>query len=112
MKSVGILVLAATALLVGLTSCDKRPTARFNPGDSVKVKATQIEGKVCLRTRFFQEDQYWVTLPGNYYVSFPIREREERSAMDAEYAAKYGTWGPKPWHDEGPFYESELEHAR
>jgi len=81
----------------------------FQPGDRVRVKATQIEGKVCLRTRFFREDLYYVTLPENYYVFFPIRERERRTASDAKYGL---TDYPKPSHDEGPFYESELELVR
>ena len=91
------------------TSCDLRPAAKFQPGDRVKVKATQIEGRVCLRTRFFRQNVYWVTLPENYYVFFPVRERERRAAMDAHYGL---TDYPKPGHDEGPFYESELEFVR
>ena|ERR1700730_5255758 len=94
------------ALCVALSACQKS-TVKFQPGDKVRVKATQIDGEVCLRTRFFRDNLYQVNLPGNYYVFFPIREREKRAAEDA----KYGDY-PKPWHTEGPFYESELELAR
>jgi len=103
MKSLGAISLAA-AVVVAFTSCDERPAAKFQPGDRVIVKASQIEGKVCLRTKFFREDQYWVTLPENYYVFFPVRQREQYTAMDAKYG-----FAPNPWHDEGPFYESELQ---
>jgi hypothetical protein len=95
-------------LCLSLPACQK-PKAKFQPGDKVRVKSTHSEGKVCLRTRLFRENVYWVTVPGSYYVLFPVRERERRAAMDAHYGL---TGYPKPWHDEGPFYESELELAR
>ena len=90
MKSLGMLVFAATAVLVGFTSCDKRPAAKFRPSDTVRIKATGETGTVCLRTRFSREDQYFVTLPGSTAVFVPIREREESATAWAAFVAKYG----------------------
>jgi hypothetical protein len=99
------LLMLPIALSAAFSACEK-PTAKFQPGDRVRVKVTQIEGEVILRTRFFRNDLYHLKLPGKYYVFFPIREREERAAEDAKYGL---TDYSKPWHSEGPFYESELE---
>ncbi|HSH39394.1 MAG TPA: hypothetical protein VK993_11470 [Chthoniobacterales bacterium] len=86
---------------------------KFHPGDRVRVKATQTEGKVCLRTRLFREDRYFVTFPGSYDVREPIRERERSAGQRVAYEPQYGYWySPRPWHEEGPFHESELELAR
>ena len=111
MKSLVAISLTASALLFTLTSCDKRPAAKFHPGDKVRVKTTQEEGTVCLWTRFFREDQYFVTLPGSIDVFLPIGERE----WNAAWAAKYGpAWNyvTRSSHEEGPFYDSELEPVR
>jgi hypothetical protein len=114
MKSIGIVFVVAYALLFGFTSCDKRPAAKFQPGDIVAVKATHEEGTVCRRTRFFRDDQYFVTLSGSSDVFLPIREREYYAAAWAAYVAKYGPppfSSPRTSHEEGPFYESELERT-
>jgi hypothetical protein len=114
MKSLGIVFVVACALLFAFTSCDKRPAAKFQPGDIVVVKATREEGRVCLRARFLRDDQYFVTLPGSSDVFVPIRDREESAAAWAAYVAKYGPppfGAPRTSHEEGPFYESELERT-
>jgi hypothetical protein len=116
MKSLDILAFAASALLFGFTSCDKRPAAKFQPGDRVRVKATQAEGKVCLRTRFFRKDLYFVTLPESYYVFHTIGERREWARWRALTKTQLGfplpEYRPRPWHEEGPFYDSDLELSR
>ena len=101
------------------------PRAKFQPGDRVRVKVTQAEGTVCLRTKFFREDLYFVTLPESYHVFETIADRTQRDAWKAESAARSREWArshgmaesafdvpeyqPRPWHEEGPFYESDLE---
>jgi len=102
----------------------ERP-AKFQPGDRVRVKVTGAEGTVCLRTKFFREDSYFVTFPGSYYVFETVADRTERDRWKAESAAQSREWArshgtaesafdfpeyqPRPWHEEGPFYESDLE---
>jgi hypothetical protein len=108
-------VLQATVLFLALGACGK-PVAKFHPGDKVRVSLTQTEGVVVLRTRLFQEDQYRLKVPGDSSVFWPAGTRFRVAAMDAysdAYLAKYGIinepYVPNPWHDEGPFYESDLE---
>jgi len=115
MKSIGIVALAASVVLIGFMSCDKRPAAKFRPGDTVRVKATQQTGTVCLRTRFSHEDRYFVTLPESTAVFMPVRDREQTAAWEAEFRAKFGSlpWDPpRTSHEEGPFFESDLELVR
>ena len=100
--------LTVSLVLCCCTSCAKRPAPKFQPGDRVRVKATHIEGTVCLRTRLFHDYRYWVTLPGNYYVLFAAAERERREAMDVQYHITPA----RSNHEEGPFDEAALELAR
>jgi hypothetical protein len=102
----------------------ERP-AKFQPGDRVQLKTTGAEGTVCLRTKFFREDSYFVTFPGSYYVFETVADRTRRDRWKAESAAQSREWArshgmaesafdfpqyqPRPWHEEGPFYESDLE---
>jgi hypothetical protein len=89
-KALVVISLIISTLLFVFTSCDKRPAAKFHPGDRVRVKVTQEEGTVRLWTRFFREDHYFLTLPGRADVFLPIGERE----WNAAWAAKYGpAWG-------------------
>jgi hypothetical protein len=99
--------------------------AKFQPGDRVRLKTTGAEGTVCLRTKFFREDSYFVTFPGSYYVFETVADRTQRDKWKAESAARSREWArshgmaesafdfpeyqPRPWHEEGPFYESDLE---
>ena len=99
--------------------------AKFQPGDRVRVKVTGAEGTVCLRTKFFREDSYFVTFPGSYYVFETVADRTQRDRWKAESAARSREWArshgmaesafdfpeyqPRPWHEEGPFYDSDLE---
>ena len=111
MKSLRVISLTVSVMLATFTSCDNRPAAKFRPGDKIRVKATHEEGTVCLRTRFFRQDQYFVTLSGGIDTFRPIGERER----DAAWAAKYGhAWDyvTRSSHEEGPFYDSELESGR
>ncbi|MEN3368065.1 MAG: hypothetical protein V7609_208 [Verrucomicrobiota bacterium] len=99
------------------------PRGKFQPGDRVRVRVTQAEGTVCLRTKFFREDLYFVTLPESYYVFDATAERAQRDAAHAANVAWAQEWArshsatvadfpeyePRPWHEEGPFYESDLE---
>jgi len=105
----------------------ERP-AKFQPGDRVRVKVTGAEGTVCLRTKFFRENRYFITLPGSHYVFETVVNRAQREALEAESAARSREWArshgmaesafdfpeyqPRPWHEEGPFYESDLELVR
>lgn len=102
----------------------ERP-AKFQPGDRVRVRVTGAEGTVGLRTRFFREDLYFITSPGSYYVFETIADRTQRNTWRAESEARSREWArshgmaesafdfpeyqPTPWHEEGPFYESDLE---
>ena len=102
--------------------------AKFQPGDRVRVKVTGAEGTVDVRTKFFREDLYFITFPGSYYVFETIADRTQREAWKAKSAAQSREWArthgmvesafdvpeyqPRPWHEEGPFYQSELELAR
>lgn len=122
MKSFGVVAFTATAILA-FTSCDKRPTAKFRPGDRVRVKLTHEEGKVRLWTRFSRDYIYWLILPGPDRDRLPIQERkerlEERDRVYARFVKDYGpltaakfaaSWDdPRPYHTEGPFYENELD---
>jgi hypothetical protein len=109
-------VLQATVLFLALGACGK-PVAKFHPGDKVRVKLAQTEGVVVLRTRLFQEDQYRLKVAGDSSVFLPAATRFRVAAWDAYWdaywEAKYGhihvPYVPNPWHDEGPFYESDLE---
>ncbi len=105
----------------------ERP-AKFQPGDRVRVKVTSAEGTVCLRTKFFREDRYFITLSGSHYVFETVGDRAQREAWEAESAARSREWArshgmaesafdlaqyqPRPSHEEGPFYESDLELVR
>ncbi len=105
----------------------ERP-AKFQPGDKVRVKVTGAEGTICLHTKFFREDLYFITFPGSYYVFETIADRTQREAWKAKSAAQSREWArthgmadspfdfpeyqPRPWHEEGPFYESDLELVR
>lgn len=124
MKSFVVVAITAIAIFA-LTSCDKRPTAKFGPNDRVRVKRTHEEGTVRLWTRFSRDYIYWLTLPGADRDRLPIRARkerlEERERLYAQFARDYGSvaatkvvdsWDdPRPYHTEGPFYENELEPA-
>jgi len=105
-------VLEATVLFLALGACGK-PVAKFHPGDKVRVSLTQTEGVVVLRTRFFQENQYRLKVPGDSAVFLPAGTRFREAAWHAYWAAKYADidepYLPNPWHDEGPFYESDLK---
>jgi hypothetical protein len=102
-----------------------QPKTKFQPGDRVRVKLSRAEGTVCLQTKFFREDLYFITFPGSYDVFEPVADRTQREAWRAESEARSREWArshgmaesafdvpeyqPTPWHDEGPFYESDLE---
>jgi hypothetical protein len=84
----------------------------------VRVKVTREEGVVCLWTRFFREDHYFVRLPGSECVRTPIPRPDLN--FDAAWAAQYGLavfqLPPKDEtkfsHDEGIFYDTDLERVR
>ena len=103
----------------------KERLVKFRPGDRVRVKGSPAEGTVCLRTSFFRENLYYVTFPGSYYVFETMADRTRREAWEAKNAAWSREWArshgytlvdhpeyqPRPWHEEGSFYESDLELA-
>jgi hypothetical protein len=109
--------LAASALCA-IVSCDHRAAPEFRVGDKVRVKLTGEEGTVSLWTRFFRDDRYLVRLPGSEDVRTPVRAPDpEFDAAWAAWVAQYGpavsTQAPKiSSHDEGPFYNTELERVR
>jgi hypothetical protein len=98
--------LAIVSCLV-LCACQKS-TAKFHPGERVRVRVTQTEGVVALRTRFFQENLYHITVAGPQRVLYPVGVNEQDAAMQAKYGEPDYM---HPWHDEGPFYESDLERV-
>lgn len=55
-----VLLLALTWAAV---SCDRSPVAKSRPGDKVRT-IMESEGVVCLRTRLFRDDVYFVTMRG------------------------------------------------
>ena len=115
MKSVVVISLLASALCA-LACCDRRPGPKFRIGDRVRVKLTREEGRVSLWTRFFRQDHYFVRLAGSDDVRLPVGVRDLE--FDAAFSAKYGlSWispntATRTSHDEGPFYDSELERVR
>jgi hypothetical protein len=110
MKSVIVISLAASALCV-FASCDQRRAPKFRVGDRVRVKWTHEEGTISVWTRLFREDHYFVRFPGSDDVRLPVGDPE----FNAAWAAKYGA-PPDPMtmgsHDEGIFYDTELERVR
>jgi hypothetical protein len=82
------------AVCSALAACEK-PTAKFRPGDKVKVKLTDTTGVIAQRLSPFVEDLYYVKAPG------------KQSAMDPD---NWFLWGPNEpnWHYEGPYRDSEL----
>lgn len=95
----------AALLFIALPACEK-PRAKFHPGDKVRVKFTQTDGVVVLRTQFFRENLYHITVAGTNREHYPVGENKQRLALMAEAASSESL---KPWHDEGPYYESQLE---
>jgi hypothetical protein len=113
-----VIFLAASALCA-FESCDHRAAPKFRVGDKVRVKLTREEGTVSLWTRFFRDDRYLVRLPGSENVRTPVRDPDPEfdAAWAAWAATQYGpavfTQAPKiSSHDEGPFYDTELERMR
>jgi D-serine deaminase-like pyridoxal phosphate-dependent protein len=110
MKTVIVISLAASALYA-FASCDQRPAPKFRVGDRVRVKATHEEGTVSVRTRLFRDDHYFVRFRGSDDVRLPIGD----PAFNAAFAAKYGA-PPDPMtmgsHEEGIFYDTELDRIR
>jgi hypothetical protein len=102
------------------------PAPKFQPDDKVRVRVTGAEGTVFLRTQFFREDRYFITFPGSQYVFETIADRTQREANTARHAAESREWArthgypvyvyaeyqPRQWHEEGPFYGSDLELVR
>lgn len=80
------------------------------------MKVTREEGTVSLWTRFFREDHYWVRFPGSYDVLTPVPRPDLN--LDAAWAAQSGAdmFRPKNTmassHDEGIFYDTDLERVR
>jgi hypothetical protein len=114
MRPFVVIFLAASALWA-FASCDHRPAPKFRVGDKVRVKLTREEGTISLWTRFLRDDRYLVRLPGSEDVRTPVRDPDPE--FDAAWAAQYGlavsTQAPKiSSHDEGPFYDTELERVR
>jgi len=79
-----------------MNSCEK-PTARFHPGDKVRVKLSGTEGI----NSPFVDDLYYLQVPGDERVRYPPH------TWDGWY-----TGDLKPWHYEGPYYESDLVLAK
>jgi hypothetical protein len=98
-KPLAKLVLVAIAVTM-LAACEK-PTAKFHPGDHVRVKITDTRGIVAARMSFFVADHYYLQVAGN----------ERDFHKDPNY------WQPpfvdkRTWHYEGPFEENDLELAK
>jgi hypothetical protein len=111
MNQLTILIIGITGMFF-LTACQKPRTAKFEVGEKVRVKLSETEGRVSLRMKLFREDQYWVRVSGSYYALQPVEYREAMMARDTFFESEFGiSIAPKPWHDEGPFHESELEPA-
>ena len=117
MRPFVVICLAASAFCA-VTSCDTRPPPKFRVGDRVRVKVTREEGTVSLWTRFFREDHYLVRFPGSDDVLNPVPRPDLN--FDAAWVAAYGLavfqLPPKDEtkfsHDEGIFYDTDLERVR
>ena len=90
--------LIAPAMFATLSACEK-PTAKFRPGDKVRVKLTDTKGVVAARLSPFVDDQYYLKVPGN----------ERNSHREYLYCQSAFV---RPWHYEGPYLDTELEVAK
>jgi len=63
MRIVSVKWLLLLPLTLALVACDRSPTAKFRPGDKVRT-IMESEGVVCLRTRLFRDDVYFITVSG------------------------------------------------
>jgi len=102
------------AVCLALAACDKKPSAKFHPGDRVVVKLNRDKkGVVYVRHRFFVDDLYYLAVPGKpdsvekpYFHS----NGEYWATDDVSPHAKAAFWWGKaePWHTEGPYYDTDL----
>jgi hypothetical protein len=90
-------ILAITAAAM-LSACEK-PTAKFHPGDKVKVKLTDTTGVIAVRLSPFVDDLYYLKVPG------------KQSALDPQHWFYYGPDEPN-WHIDGPYYDTDLQASR
>jgi hypothetical protein len=96
MKS-AILVAVSAAMF---PSCEK-PTARFHPGEKVRVKLTNTTGVIAVRLSPSVEDLYYLKVPG------------KQSALDKrEWFYQWYEANEPSWHIEGPYYDTDLQVSR
>ena len=81
-------------------SCEK-PTAKFPPGEKVRVKLTDTMGVIAVRLSPAVDDLYYLKVSG------------KRSALDKrEWFYKWYEADEQNWHIEGPYYDSDLQVSR
>jgi hypothetical protein len=106
MRVVNVKRVLLLALMLAVVSCDRSPAAKFRPGDKVRT-ITEAEGVVCLRTRLFRDDVYFVTIRG------------PRLVEDCKYSS-WDEWNYSGWrvactfvskldaYDSGPYDAADL----
>jgi predicted transcriptional regulator len=102
-----ILVMAVCATLA---ACEK-PTAKFHPGDKVKVKITETKGVVALRLSPYVDDLYYLKVPGSFSFRTILDDQYARKSYD-DFSPKFRNWVypeyGRDWHLEGPYYDTDL----
>lgn len=93
-------------LTLAVVSCDRSPAAKFRPGDKVRT-IMESEGIVCLRTRLFRDDVYFITISGGQckkeWHSSRVEEWNYSRSTDA-YSFEYSPDA----YDSGPYDAADL----
>jgi hypothetical protein len=84
---------------IASTGCEK-PTAKFHPGDNVRVPRTDTRGVVVTRLSPLRDDLYYLRVPG--------APEELDKTWDWSRFKPY----PRQTHLEGPYYDNELEPTK
>ena len=94
-------MLLALAACVTLGACEK-PTAKFHPGDRVRVKLSDTRGVVKARIRPLVHDLYFLRVAGSFSALY---RGGDPKCWDRDP-------DPKASHIEGPYYDTDMELAK
>ena len=97
------LALIAIIASGGLAACEK-VTAKFHPGDRVRIRASDMRGVVYVRLSPAADDLYYLAMPG----ALPEHEIPTDDVSDR---VKSSFWwkASEAWHTQGPYYATDLE---